>query len=79
MNRKIAMSQSNYAQWRGYFELINLLDTFIFYDDTQLIKRDCRKRNKTKTLQVSYWLTIFADVKGEYFKKFNQTQTNITK
>ena len=67
-NKKIAIPQSNYPLCIGYFELTNSLDEFIFYDDTQFFKRDWRKRNKTKTLQVPYWLTTFADVKGKYYK-----------
>ena len=40
MNKKIAIVQSNYIPWKGYFDLINSVDEFILYDDAQYTKRD---------------------------------------
>lgn len=37
MNRT-AVLQSNYIPWKGYFDIINDVDTFIFYDDVQYTK-----------------------------------------
>ena len=48
MSKKIAMSQSNYIPWKGYFDLINQVDEFIFYDDVQYTNQDWRNRNKIK-------------------------------
>ena len=58
MGKKIAILQSNYIPWKGYFDLINMVDEFIFYDDMQYTKRDWRNRNKIKTPQGIHWLTI---------------------
>lgn len=71
---KIAISQSNYIPWKGYFDLINKVDQFILYDDAQFTKRDWRNRNKIKTPQGLKWLTIPVDVKGKYFQKINETK-----
>ena len=30
MKKKIAISQSNYVPWKGYFDLINYVDVFVF-------------------------------------------------
>lgn len=57
-NKKIAILQSNYIPWKGYFDLINSVDEFIFYDEMQYTKNDWRNRNKIKTLQGTSWLTI---------------------
>ena len=46
--KKIAILQSNYIPWKGYFDLINLVDEFILYDDMQYTRRDWRNRNKIK-------------------------------
>lgn len=35
---KVAVLQSNYLPWKGYFDIINDVDTFIFYDDVQYTK-----------------------------------------
>ena len=58
MSKKIAILQSNYIPWKGYFDLINIVDEFIVYDDMQYTRRDWRNRNKIKTPQGIQWLTI---------------------
>jgi len=55
---KVGISQSNYIPWRGYFDIINKCDLFIFYDDVQYTVRDWRNRNKIKTKDGLKWLTI---------------------
>ena len=45
---KVAILQSNYIPWKGYFDLINCVDTFVLYDDMQYTRRDWRNRNKVK-------------------------------
>jgi len=72
--KKIAISQSNYIPWKGYFDLINMVDEFILYDDTQYTRRDWRNRNKIKTPNGLKWLTIPVDVKGKYFQKIRETK-----
>jgi len=72
--KKIAILQSNYIPWKGYFDLINMVDEFILYDDMQYTKRDWRNRNKIKTANGSKWLTIPVAVKGKYFQKINETK-----
>lgn len=56
--RKVAILQSNYIPWKGYFDMINMVDEFIFYDEVQYTKNDWRNRNKIKTPQGIQWLTI---------------------
>ena len=56
--KKVAVIQSNYIPWKGYFDIINDVDLFVFYDDVQYSKNDWRNRNKIKTNQGVRWLTI---------------------
>lgn len=56
--KKIAILQSNYIPWKGYFDLINSVDEFILYDDAQYTKNDWRNRNKILTNNGMQWLTI---------------------
>jgi hypothetical protein len=72
--KKIAISQSNYIPWKGYFDLINRVDEFILYDDAQYTRRDWRNRNKIKTPIGLQWLTITVDISGKYFQKINETK-----
>jgi WbqC-like protein len=58
MSKKIAILQSNYIPWKGYFDLINMVDEFVFFDEVQYTKNDWRNRNKIKTSQGAQWLTI---------------------
>ena len=46
MGKKVAILQSNYIPWKGYFDIINMVDEFILYDDMQYTRRDWRNRNK---------------------------------
>lgn len=56
--KKVAIIQSNYIPWKGYFDIIHDVDQFIFYDDVQYTKNDWRNRNKIKTQSGLHWLTI---------------------
>ena len=72
--KKIAILQSNYIPWKGYFDLINMVDEFVLYDDMQYTKRDWRNRNKIKTPKGPQWLSIPVEVKGRYFQKISETK-----
>jgi WbqC-like protein family len=72
--KKVAISQSNYIPWRGYFNNIKMVDEFVLYDDMQYTKRDWRNRNKIKTPNGLKWLTIPVEVKGKFFQKINETK-----
>ena len=56
--KKVAILQSNYIPWKGYFDLIAAVDEFILYDDVQFTKNDWRNRNKLKTPQGVQWLSV---------------------
>lgn len=56
--KKIAILQSNYIPWKGYFDMIAAVDEFILYDDMQYTKNDWRNRNQIKTPQGTQWLTV---------------------
>ena len=59
--KKIAILQSNYIPWKGYFDLIAAVDEFIIYDDMQYTRRDWRNRNRIKT-QSSPWTTGYRQI-----------------
>jgi hypothetical protein len=74
--KSVAILQSNYIPWKGYFDLINSVDEFVIYDDMQYTRRDWRNRNKIKMSDGLRWLSIPVDVKGKYFQKINETQVS---
>ena len=55
---KIAILQSNYIPWKGYFDLINSVDVFVLYDCVQYTKNDWRNRNQVLVNGMPHWLTI---------------------
>lgn len=66
MTKKVAIVQSNYIPWKGYFDLIAAVDEFIIFDDMQYTRRDWRNRNLIKTPKGLQWLTVPVKVKGNY-------------
>jgi hypothetical protein len=73
-NKKVAIVQSNYIPWKGYFDMIAAVDEFILYDDMQYTRRDWRNRNQIKTPQGAQWLTVPVMVKGKYYQKIRETE-----
>ncbi len=71
---KVAILQSNYIPWKGYFDLISSVDHFVLYDDVQYTRRDWRNRNKIKTAHGVQWLTLPVQVKGQYLHKISDIQ-----
>ena len=55
---RVAIVQSCYVPWKGYFDLIRSADHFILLDDVQYSRGDFRNRNQVKTAAGLKWLTI---------------------
>jgi hypothetical protein len=71
--KRVAIVQSCYIPWKGYFDLIDRVDEFVLLDDAQFTKRDWRNRNRIKTPRGSQWLTIPVQVKGRYLQRIDET------
>jgi hypothetical protein len=56
--KTVAVIQSNYIPWKGYFDIIHDADLFIFHDDVKYTKNDWRNRNKIKTANGTSWITV---------------------
>jgi hypothetical protein len=72
--KRVAIVQSNYIPWKGYFDMIAAVDEFILYDDMQFTRRDWRNRNQIKTPQGLQWLTVPVSVKGKYHQTIRETE-----
>jgi hypothetical protein len=74
MSRKrVAIVQSSYIPWKGYFDLIRAVDEFILLDDVQFTRRDWRSRNQIKTPHGLTWLTVPVRSKGLYLQRIQDT------
>src|SRR5580698_1324490 len=72
-SKKVAILQSNYVPWKGYFDLMARVDEFVLYDDVQYTRRDWRNRNRLKAPEGVRWLTIPVQVKGRYDQRIEET------
>jgi hypothetical protein len=70
--KKVAIIQSNYIPWKGYFDVIRSVDEFILLDEVQYTRRDWRNRNLIKTESGLKWLTIPVNTKGNYQAAINE-------
>lgn len=55
---RVVVLQSNYLPWKGYFDLIQSADVFVYYDEVQYTKNDWRNRNRICSKNGLHWLTI---------------------
>ena len=72
--KKVAIVQSNYIPWKGYFDMIAAVDEFVLFDDMQFTRRDWRNRNLIKTPNGAEWLTIPIKIKGKYHQTIRETE-----
>ncbi|HEX4966688.1 MAG TPA: WbqC family protein [Thermoanaerobaculia bacterium] len=71
--KRIAVLQSSYIPWKGYFDIIGQVDELILYDDAQFTKHDWRNRNRIKTQTGTAWLTIPVLHKGKFGQTIRET------
>ena len=53
-----AIMQPTYFPWIGDFDMIDRVDSYIFYDDVQVVKRNWDVRNKIKSHNGELYLTV---------------------
>lgn len=72
-----AISQPTFFPWLGYFDLIDQVDNFIFYDDVQIEKQSWGIRNKIKSNHEFLYLTVpLIKINGFKRNYYNNTQIN---
>lgn len=67
--KRLAILQSNYIPWKGYFDIIRAVDEVVLYDCCQYTKNDWRNRNIIKTQHGLKWLTIPLTGRGHLCKR----------
>ncbi len=70
--KRVAIVQSSYVPWKGYFELIARADEFILLDDVQYTRRDWRNRNRIKTPHGLLWLTVPVRTRGHFDQRIEE-------
>ena len=74
--KSIAILQSNYVPWKGYFDLIAAVDEFLIFDEVQYTRRDWRNRNKIVVQGTVKWLTIPVKTKGRFYGPIEEIETD---
>ncbi len=70
----VAINQPTFLPWLGHFALIDQVDTYVLYDDVQLVKQSWGTRNRIKTQQGPLWITLPI----KHNKKFKDLKFNLT-
>lgn len=71
---RVAIVQPNYLPWKGYFDLVASVDTFVLLDDVQYTRRDWRNRNRLKTPSGTRWFTVPVVSRGRYLQKIDEVE-----
>jgi len=71
--KRVAIVQSSYIPWKGYFDLIRAVDEFILLDTVQFSKGSWRNRNRIKTKDGLAWLSIPVRTKGRLLQTVEDT------
>jgi hypothetical protein len=72
--KSVAILQSSYIPWKGYFDVIGSVDEFVLYDDASYSKNDWRNRNRIKTRTGPVWLTIPVLAAGRFGQAIREVE-----
>ena len=72
--RRVAILQSSYIPWKGYFDIIRAVDELVIFDDAQFTKNDWRNRNRIKTSSGTQWLTIPIATSGAHRQRIRDAR-----
>ena len=65
---KIAILQSGYLPWLGFFDLMARADVFVYLDDVQWTTRDWRSRNRIRIPLGWTWLSVPVKLERPHFE-----------
>jgi hypothetical protein len=71
---RIAIIQSCYVPWKGFFDLIGRCDEYVILDSAQYVKRHWHNRNRIKTVNGPQWLTIPVVSKSRYEQPIDEVE-----
>ena len=63
---RVAIIQSAYVPWKGFFDLVGRTDLYVVLDGAQYVKRHWHNRNRIMTPNGPIWLTIPVATKSRF-------------
>jgi WbqC-like protein family len=64
--KTVAIVQSSYIPWKGFFDLVGRCDEYVIFDRVQFVKRHWHNRNRIPTANGPLWLTIPVTTKARF-------------
>lgn len=71
---RLAIVQSCYIPWKGFFDLIGQCDEYVVYDSAQYVKGHWHNRNRIKTSNGLKWLTIPVVTSGRFGQPIDEVE-----
>src|SRR5262245_43788975 len=71
---RVAIIQSCYVPWKGFFDLVGQCDRYVIFDRAQFVKRHWHNRNRIKTARGTEWLTIPVVTKGRFEQPIDEVE-----
>lgn len=62
----VAVLQSHYLPWLGYFDLLGACDYFVIYDHADFTKNSFQNRNRLRGANGYFWLTVPAKTSSRF-------------
>lgn len=72
--KRVALIQSAYIPWKGFFDLIGQCDEYIIYDSAAFSKNHWHNRNRIKTGNGPQWITIPVMTAGRFGQRIDEVQ-----
>jgi hypothetical protein len=71
---RIAIIQSSYVPWKGFFDLIGRCDQYVIYDGVRYVKGHWHNRNRIKAANGVQWLTVPVITKGRFEQPIDEVE-----
>jgi hypothetical protein len=72
--KRIAIIQSCYIPWKGFFDLVSRCDEYVIFDSAQYVKRHWHNRNKLMTAKGTEWITIPVISKSRFEQPLDEVE-----
>lgn len=72
--KRIAIVQSAYVPWRGFFDMIRRCSEYVIFDQVQFTKRHWHNRNCIKTANGVQWLSIPVVSKSRFEQPIDEVE-----
>jgi len=74
LSKRVAIIQSCYIPWKGFFDFIGRCDEYVVLDGVQFTKRHWHNRNRIKGPDGTHWLTIPVASKGRFTQSIDAVE-----